>query len=518
MKKKNQIYAGLAALLLASATLSSCDSYLDINNNPNYPTTTTTAALLPSACVSTIAQLGWNGATIGTMWLQHTTQGHTTNQYNTLVNYSISVSSFNALFTNPYANTLPDLQVLIQKAEADKAWNYWVIGKVLTAYNFQMLTDLYGDIPFTEAMDIKTYPYPKYDDSRTVVYPGILALLNAALAKEQQALEPTNPTIGKYDMFMGGKIENWIAFAKNLKLKVLMRDFTANQAAIATLLSEGGFYEADCAMIVFEDASNKGNPFFEYNIRQLNTKENVRASHTLCEYLITYNDPRIVNLYEMTAASGGNESLPYASRYEGLPAGARPTTAIIPLAQTSRYKQAYSDPVYLMNQAEIFFLEAEAYARLGNKEAAKEKYDEGVTAAFDRWPSSAGQAAAFIATSGAYAFDDTSTESMLKDILTQKWVSYAHANALDGVFDRNRTGIPEISTAASVRVSNAANKRELTPGYVLGTLVAPGTTVLPTTSFPRRLLVPDASTQYNPNAPKPKPLDEPLWWQVEKGK
>lgn len=518
MKKNHLLYKGLAVALLTGATLSSCESFLDINDNPNYPTTTTTAALLPSACVSTIAQLGWNGATIGTMWLQHTTQGHTTNQYNTLVNYSISVSSFNALFTNPYANTLPDLQTIIKKAEADKAWNYWVIGKVLMAYNFQMLTDLYGDIPFTEAMDIQAYPYPKYDDSKTVVYPGILALLNDAIAKEADALLPTNPTIGKYDMFLGGNIKSWIGFAKNLKLKVLMRDFTANQAAIQALLTEDGFYEADCAMTVFEDASNKGNPFFEYNIRQLNTKENVRAAHTLVEFLLTNNDPRIVNLYEMTAASGGNETLPYAQRYEGLPAGARPTTAIIPLGQTSRYKQAYSDPVYLMNEAEIFFLEAEAYARLGNAGAAQAKYNEGVTAAFDRWSSTAGQAVAFIAPGGAYAFDATSTESMLKGILTQKWVSYAHANSLDGVFDRNRTGIPEISKVASVRVSNAPNNRELTPGYILGTLVAPGSTVLATTSFPRRMLVPDASAQYNPNAPEPKPVDEPLWWQVEKGK
>ena len=518
MKKNHLLYRGLVVGLFTGATLSSCENYLNINDNPNYPTTTTMAALLPSASVSTIAQLGWNGATIGTMWLQHTTQGHTTNQYNTLVNYSLSVSSFNALFTNPYANTLPDLQTLVQKAEAEGAWNYWLISKVLMAYNFQMLTDLYGDIPFTEAMDIKAYPYPKYDDSKTVVYPGILAMLNDAIAKEKEALLPTNPTIGKYDMFLGGKIENWVAFAKNLKLKLLMRDFATNRAAIETMLNENGFYEADVAMTVFEDASNKGNPFFEYNIRQLNTKENVRASHTLCEYLLTYNDPRIVNLYDMTAASGGDESLPYAKRYEGLPTGARPATSIIPLAQTSRYKQAFSDPVYLMNEAEIFFLEAEAYARLGDAGAARAKYNEGVTAAFDRWASSAGQAAAYLAAGGAYAFDVTSAESMLKGILTQKWVSYAHANSLDGVFDRNRTGIPEISKVASVRVSNAPNKRELTPGYILGTLVAPGSTVLATTSFPRRMLVPDASSQYNPNAPAPKPVDEPLWWQVEKGK
>lgn len=518
MKKQKYIYTGLLAALLVGTSLTSCDGYLDINDNPNYPTKVNVSALLPSACASTVAQLGWNGTTIGTMWLQHTTQGNSTNQYNTLVNYSLSVSSFNPLFTNAYANTLPDLAEIVKQSEAEGAWNYWVIAKVLMAYNFQMLTDLYEDIPFTEALDIQKYPYPKYDDSKTVVYPGILAMVNEAIAKEADALAPTNPTIGKYDMFMKGDIKRWIGFAKNLKLKILMRDFTTNRTAIETLLAEGGLYEADCAMTVFEDASNKGNPFFEYNIRQLNTKENVRACHTLTEYLLTYNDPRIVNLYERTAASGTTEGLPYGKLYEGLPCGTKPTTTLVPLGQSSRYKQAYSDPVYLMNHAEILLLEAEAYARLGNSNQAKEKYEAGVTAAFNRWKESANQAATFLAPGGAYAFDNSSMDSMLKGILTQKWVSYAGANSLDGVFDRNRTGIPSISTALTVRVSNAPGKRELTPGYVLGTLVAPGTTVLDTDVFPRRMLVPTASSQYNPNAPETKDLDEPMWWQVAKNK
>lgn len=511
-------YTYLAAFLIGTLSLSSCESFLDINDNPNYPTSVNIEALLPSACASTVAQLGWNGCTIGTMWLQHTTQGNSTNQYNTLVNYSLSVSSFNAFFTNAYANTLPDLAEIINQSEDRNAWNYWVVSKILMAYNFQMLTDLYEDIPFTEALDIKAYPYPKYDDSKTVVYPGILAMVNEALAKEADALNETNPTLGKYDMFMGGNIKKWIAFAKNLKLKILMRDFTTNRAAIEALLAAGGFHEADCAMTVFEDASNKGNPFYEYNIRQLNTKENVRACHTLNEYLLTYNDPRIVNLYERTADSGTSESLPYSSMYEGLPCGTKPSLTLIPLAQSSRYKQAYSDPVYLMNKAEILLLEAEAYARLDNKAMARTKYEAGVTAAFDRWESSRGKAASFIAAGGPYAFNDTSMDTMLKSILTQKWVSYAGANSLDGVFDRNRTGIPTISTALTVRASNTPGDHKLTPGYELGTLVAPGSTVLATNVFPRRMLVPTASSQYNPNAPETKNLDEPMWWQVAKNK
>lgn len=520
MKKYKSIFSGFITAFIAVISLSSCSDYLDINKNPNYPQETTMQALLPSACASTIAQLGLNGCLIGDMWLQHTTQGNSTNQYNATVNYSLSVSSYNAFFTNAYANTLPDLKEIIEKAEKTKAWNFWVVAKILTAYNYHILTDLYEDIPFTEAIDHDKYPYPKYDDSKSVVYPGILIMLDEAIAKKDNALLETNPTLGKYDMFINGNIEKWIKFAKNLKLKVLMRDFTANKSTITTLLAENDFLFEDCSMTRFEDATNKGNPLYEYNIRQLNTTQNIRACHTLCDYLITYKDPRIENIYEKVGKASSSET-DYSVKYEGLPCGYKPATSgnnAVPLAASSRFLQNYDDPVYLMNKAEINFLIAEAYARLGSNTKAKEFYEAGVTASFNRWSASAGKADLFIATGAPYAFDNTSTDSMLKCILTQKWISYAKANTLDGVFDRNRTGIPAISTAETVRVSYLPQKRELTSGYVLGTFVAPATSVLDKTAYPRRMLVPNASSQYNPNAPQTKALDEPMWWQVSKGK
>ena len=476
MKRYKLLYSSLFALLIAGTSLTSCKDYLDVNDNPNYPVTTTMSALLPSACASTISQLGLYGDLIGDMWLQFTTQGNTTNQYNTLCNYSLTVTSYNGFFTNAYTNTLPDLKDVIAMAEQEEAWDYWVIAKVLTAYNYHMLADLYEDIPFTEALDQEKYPYPHYDDGRTVVYPGILSLLQEAIDKCPQAAEKSSSYIDTYDMFLEGDIEKWRKFAKNLKLKVLVRDFDANKQAIQALLDENDFLEDDCAFTKFEDATDKGNPLYEYNIRQLNTKVNIRACHTLVEYLLHYDDPRIANLYEVTAASNGEGE--NSDIYEGLPCGSKPQTSTIALVESSAYTQAYDDPVYLMNKAEIFFLEAEAYARLGNASAAKEKYDNGVKAAFDRWESTAGKGEEFIAAGGAYAFDETSEETMMKCIMTQKWISYAHANALDGVFDRNRTGVPAISSAATVRVSDVALQRELTPGYELGTLVAPGSSVL----------------------------------------
>lgn len=520
MKKKKLIYIALS-LLLASGSFTSCDDYLDINDNPNYPTTANLESLLPSAGASTVAQWGLNGQLVGELWNQYVTQGNSTNQYNTTVNYSITQESYNAFWTNAYANTLPDLKIMITLAEEKAAWNYWVIGKILTAYNYHMLTDFYGDIPFTEAINVKEFPSPHYDDSKTVVYPGIIKMLDEAIAKASEAKGGLNPLIGTKDFFFSGDIDEWVAFAKSLKLKLYLRDYEANKTQIASLISAGGLLTKNCAFSVFEDATNKGNPLYEYNIRQLNTKENIRACHTFLEFLLAYNDPRIEQIYELTstaaAAISDGETLTDRQKYGGLPCGTKPSTTAgaedaVPLVNSSRYKQAYSDRVYLMNSAEAYFLVAEAQARAGKAVEAKAAYNQGVTAAFARWGYDATN---FIKAGGVYEFNSTSTSTMLKSILIQKWVAGAKANSWDSWMDRNRTGIPAISDAEKVRKNNITLGLE--DGYVLGTLVRPGTTVLQAREIPRRLPVPNVSALYNVNAPATKATQEPLWWQVAQG-
>jgi len=519
MKTKNYIIAGFITLL--SLFSLSCSDYLDINDNPNYPTEAPLANLLPSAGATTIAQWAYNGQLLGELWMQITTQGNSTNQYNTTVNYSLTTSSYPGFWSNAYSNTLPDLKYAIALAEEENAWNYWVICKILTAYNYHMLVDWYENIPFTEAIDAANFPQPKYDDGKTVVIPGILAMLDEAIAKESAALASSNPKITVEDYFFGGDIQNWIAFAKSLKLKIYMRDFNTNRVAIQSLLDAGGLLTEDCAMTAFEDQINKGNPLYEYNIRQLNTRENIRACHTMTELLFANEDPRIANFYEVTtkaaeALAAGEQLDGFRDRYEGLPCGTKPSTAEadedgIPITKTSRYKQAYDDPAFLMNAAESSFQRAEAWARLGNVDKAKTEYEDGVTKAFARWGYNA---SSFIA--GPYQFDSSSEEAMIKCIMIQKWIASVKANSWDMIMDRNRTGYPEISSAQKVRVSNVTPGLE--SGYELGTLVNPGSTVLQPRQFPRRMLVPEGSSLYNPNAPETKALYEPQWWQVADGK
>lgn len=113
MKRINLIYTGLVSCLLLAFT--ACSDYLDINDNPNYPSNVEPNTLLPSGIAGVAAEVGNHYQLYGGLWMQHYTQNHVTNQYNSLCTYSISNASDSRMWSIPYANALPDLDLVIKK-------------------------------------------------------------------------------------------------------------------------------------------------------------------------------------------------------------------------------------------------------------------------------------------------------------------------------------------------------------------------------------------------------------------
>lgn len=488
MKRLKYIYIGVLSILLSS-TFSSCEGYLDINENPNYPgeSSVSVTVLLPSALAGSAGVMGYLYELYGGMWSQHYTQNATSSQYITLVNYAMTSTSDNRMWKIPYADVLPDLDVVIKKSEAEGAWNYWVVGKVMTAFTYHVLTDAYGDIPFTEALKGQNC---KYDDSKSVVYPGIINMLDEAIDKADEASKKGLLAMSKEDFIFDGDISKWIQFAKSLKLKLLMRDFDTNKVKIQEMLAAGDLLADDATVHCFENIVNKSNPFYENDRRQLNTTNNVRACTTLYKYIDANSDPRVEDFYEMTSASD-------YTVYKAVPYGNRDSKYTI--KSTSRAVIGATDPVYYMSAAEVQYLLAECYARLGDKTNAKVHYDNAVSLSFERWGK---DASGFIAADGAYTFVDTDMNSMLKCILTQKWVASTRCQAWDSWFDINRTGIPALGNVDTESSS-----------YVLGTLAANPNSALPVGSFPHRFIYSKESLDYNTSAPKVIPgITESMWW------
>ena len=153
-------------------------------------------------------------------------------------------------------------------------------------------------------------------------------------------------------------------------------------------------------------------------------------------------------------------------------------------------------------------MQAEAIERYFGGTGAKAMYDMGVEAAFAQYGYE-DQASNFtrdINTNilydkgGVYLYPSGTFEQKLEVIIVQKWASFPGSHALEGFFEKNRTGYPRSSSIYSAD-----------PGYTGGLIVNPktGTTG---GKYPKRLIFPESEAKTNPNTPAVRPLTENVWW------
>jgi len=486
----------LGYILVATAlTFASCTKDLDINRSPYNPTENdaTPELLFPSGVAYSAAKIGGDLQLIGAFWSQHYTQNNSSNQYTGIDSYNLTIASYNGIWSNLMGGGMKDLVISKEKASASGLWNYYVASEIMLAFDNHVLVDLYGDLPVKEGLQGDKGVYtPKWDDGKTVNQ-LIITQLDNAIAKinDAKALK----SMGAQDFVFEGDLDNWRKFANTLKLKVFMRDFTTNSAAITTLLNSNDLLESDAKMTAFLDAVNKSNPLYESDRRALNTFVNLRASKTLMSYLQKNNDPRIEDFFELTTEK--DKPAVYAALRQG---DYNAPTTDYPPGSTSRAKLGATDPVYFMSYAECEFLQAEAWARLNNSAKAKTHYDLAVTEAFSRWNKSA---ASFIS-GGVYEFKIGTVEKMVEQIIMQKWVAATRCQAWDSFYDQNRTGYPVMSALDSDD-----------PSYIPGQYTKSITSVLTGNTLPRRLPYPKNSSDNNANTPKAVPIGTKMWWHKQ---
>jgi hypothetical protein len=239
MMKGKFLYKWFAAFAMVWV-ISSCDYFdLDINEDPNNPSQAAPELLLTSAQYSIAANLagGTNDAQMGFAGI-----------IASFDNFNMSNSSFNGIWNNLYAGPLKDLEGIIDVADVDnngdgKADNphYLAIAQTLKAYVASTLVDLFGDIPFSEALQgdadaaIKN---PNFDTDADV-YNACFGLLDQAIAN----FALSSPVAVKGDAIYNGNVTRWKKFANTLKLRLYVQARLAvpNAATeINKLLAEPG--------------------------------------------------------------------------------------------------------------------------------------------------------------------------------------------------------------------------------------------------------------------------------------
>jgi hypothetical protein len=497
MLRKNKFIFSIAlATSLLAATACNKD-FLDINTDPNNPTRASIDLVLPAAQGLSAYELGNGYQILGGLWGQYWTQGPTASQYKTLDQYSINSTSYNRQWENIYSGPLSDFKYLVDEGTRTGQQNYAAIGKIMQAYLFQVMTDLHGDIPFSEALAATSgNARPKFD-SQEQVYDGLITLLDDGIAMidENSSQHP-----GTDDFFFAGDMHLWKKFANTIKLKVFLR-----QAYVRPAIAEAGVKALYAASAEFLDYGE--DVYLPFNTEQFNrnplfatyealTADNLVASNTTIDFLQATHDPRIDVFFTRATAAPNEGNQAGIDQGNGAnltgnqdpdsyskpgPAVGGPVTGDAPNGGAAA-------PVVFMSAAESYFLQAEAVSRGWVTGSAKQLYEDGVLLSFLHWDLSEASYDAYIAQAAVQYPTGGSTEAQLEKIITQKWVSFCGTENLEGWNEWRRTGYPNIYTvSATTSIGNV---------------------------FPVRILYADSEVSRNPNTPAQKTVKDKIWWDA----
>lgn len=195
----------IAILLLAG----SCKDFVNINDDPNNPTTPVLELLLPGTQVSMAGSM--KDINQGTSVLVQ--QLYTTAASRNFQDGSDYQQSWNALYTQ----ALNDLEIIIKEGTTQQRWAYVAIAKLQKAYLYSIMVDMWGDIPYAEASQANSIENPAFE-SGTEIYDKIFALIDEALADADKGPFTINPNTA--DIIYRGNKDAWIRMANSLRLKL----------------------------------------------------------------------------------------------------------------------------------------------------------------------------------------------------------------------------------------------------------------------------------------------------------
>lgn len=476
-------------IALSLLLFTSCEDELDINTNPNTPPNIDKGLAFSAAEASVATLLGGELFNLGGMYAQYFTQAPSAGQYDEIEKYNLSTDFANDLWAELYAGALNDLQFVQERSleDGDTASN--LMATVLRAYTFQYIVDLFGDVPYSEALQGNENISPQ-PTSGQEIYISLLGEIDAALEAYENS--PVESGMEAQDLIFGGDVERWIEFANTLKLKIFIRmSYTsqANSQVVTALLNENNFLTEDADFAVFSDVSGKRHPYYEVQIERFGDI-NAVASNSLLRFLELNEDPRLEAIYKP------NDDGEYLGLDQGL--GLSPTYGGYLANNFARPRILPDTPVYFMTVAESQFLQAEAALRYTSESEAAIHYNQGVIASFKLYGIPDSMASNLL--EGAYAFKSGSDqEEMLKQIIVQKWVSLANVNNIEAWIETIRTGYPELTTAED-------------PMYQDGRRIVSLASILPGGSIPLSLYYPDEEVQRNVNLDQKESLLTKTWW------
>lgn len=440
MKQFKIIFFLLASLLLTV----SCDKdFEEINTDPNNPTVIDAHLLLPSSAREAHNQIyrTFIGADMGGAWAQHFSKV----QYHDESLYIISRPGVvDGLWNTLYAVVISDADQMYKLAEAKGNTNLMAIALTIQAHTYGVLTDMFGDIPFSEAISADDGIFSPVYDSQEDVYTGILDLLTRA-----NSLYGSGSVNSDSDIIYGGDVAKWQKFTNSLKFRSLMRisGKVSVSGELQALVNAGNMFGSndDEATLVYLSALPSGNPMWETIIDGARPEYKINA--VVVDMMLASDDPRLPKYAQVNDAGD----------YRGKPAGIDGVpTAEWSYANVSPIGEPFLEPdapAYYMSNAELNFLMAEAVEKGYISGSASAYYEAGITASF---------AANGVADNGFIADNALSNATALQQIGTQNWLAL-YGQGIEGWTEWRRVGYPALTPAEDGVISEIPSRLSYPP-------------------------------------------------------
>ena len=442
----------IVAVVLLFASCS--DSFLDVNEDPNNPTSVTPDLMLPVAQgYSAFAQERDRGQnTIGNLFMYNWSQSDGFSWYEDEFTYDVTPSFYQQIFNYTYTNVLKQYTA-IENLEGGEYSYYQAISKIMKAYHFQILVDTYGDIPYSEALQRGGNPTPKYDKAEDI-YADLIVQLSAAidLIKNAPSLDVTVLEPGEGDdMMFGGDMDTWIKFANTVKLRILVRqsDLAAQTEYIKTELSkisaEGSGYMTSNATVNlgYVNEEDKQNPKWAgYGKVPAGTNTMTNDATCATDYILSYlqnsGDGRLDRIYEKP--SSGHLGVKQGELNYDIPVVDQWVPAKVSNIGPGILKN-YDQDAVLLTASEAYFNQAEAVFKGLMPGDAKVLYEKGIESSFVYLGLTATNASDYYSRNANLVGWDASANK-IQAIITQKWIALNGIDAIQSWFDYTRTGYP----------------------------------------------------------------------------
>lgn len=427
----------------------SCQKYLNINENPNQPTDVEPTFVLSQALTATAnAQNGYYGSL--SQWIGYTSRSGSFAPNSAFESFEINQGAFQGNWTTAY-HIILDLNFVETKSQEKKLPFFEGVARIMKAYWYQNLVDMFNNVPYTEAAQPTTIQNPKYDDAKTI-YEDLIVKIDEgiALVKSSGTLSPSDT---KFDIIAHGDKNTWIQLANTIKLRILLRQTEMAgrgayiQSEIAKIVTEGsGFIDEGHDVLIdpgYENSQNKQNPIygsFGFTPNGSPAATFFRAHQFAVDFHKNSNDGRLDRIYKKPA--------------NGIHLGNWLGNSSNPNGVTSEigegvYKTADAAfPFFLASES--LFLQAEAAQRGWLNENAKSLYEKAITASFTylEVPNATAAATDYYSQPGVANVNWDASQNKLQAIAIQKWAALNGVNALEAWSELRRTGFPQITPAS----------------------------------------------------------------------